>query len=503
MPPQTYTSETHLLHPVSPSLNSDDWPILPLLSVEVTPTTSPTTLTSLLTADLHTRLTVQGRLPSVPRDLSHLRLRPSTGVEHIQLTDVRQFAYGQYEDGRVEIWAAGKAGWFTVKPSRAYKGVYDGMVEAIEALYYAADVYARVGAQETKSGRKGKRRRGEVSAEEVFAGFAQVNGLGGEERGREVFESRRGFLIKSMVLGKEGVEWEGTGIWEWFVENFEGEVEEVRRQLVVAQKDLKATKTGAKRKRESAVDTASVAGSSRSGRARDRKMKDEVSTPRTGTSYDSDGSERRGKGPKGRKGKSVLRPKTNVITLEREDQDGTDDISQLATLDSSSNFDEKPSFLTRAAASSPSARNRSRLIPTANHDAVVGAEVVDEGIDMGHDNSDDDDSDESEIILAPLNSSKQEIPVRLRKEHTAATGEGDTWSCPLDGCMHKVYAASEPSSQKLIKEHYRVHVNDDDAEVRMELVRRMEAPGQPVNRLMRKIQELGVRGFPSPVLRRY
>ncbi|KAG8631710.1 hypothetical protein KVT40_000850 [Elsinoe batatas] len=489
----TFTPEPRLLRPVDPSTPSDDWPILTLSSVEVFPSDvasfDPASFTSLLTADVHTPLLLRAKLPSVPRDLAHLRIRPG-GAELIELAQVRQFAYGQYDDGRIDIWAAGKAGWFTVRPSRAYKAIYDAMIEAIEALYYAADVYSRV--NETKS-RKGKRRRADVSAEEVFAGYAQANQLAGEEIGRMVFVKHRGFLIKSMVQGKEEVEWEKTGIWEWLVDTFPDDVDDLKNQL---QGGKVRSKAGTKRKRDDHDKQSERVGSIRSGRSRGRMGRDEPSTPRTETPHDSDESERPGKRPRGEKGKSVLRPKsTTFIPIEAED----DNVDELADLPQS---DLRPERKLPPVKIRLGARNASHLVSKQDGDVTAGAEVVDEGIDMGHDDSEKSE-DSTELMIPNLTGFGSSIPVRLRKEHTAGNGEGDTWSCPLDGCMHKVYAASDAASQKLIKGHYRVHVNNEDAEVRMQLVKRMEAPGQPVNRLMKRIQEIGGRGFPAPIVRRY
>ncbi|KAJ9637893.1 hypothetical protein H2199_007388 [Coniosporium tulheliwenetii] len=55
---------------------------------------------------------------------------------------------------------------------------------------------------------------------------------------------------------------------------------------------------------------------------------------------------------------------------------------------------------------------------------------------------------------------------------TTATlkGQGDTWICNLDGCMHKVYGASEDGSQELIKLHCAEHAVQNQEKI--ELVRR-------------------------------
>lgn len=59
----------------------------------------------------------------------------------IRVPDIQRFAYGQYDDGEVAVWALGKAGWYKIQPSRKYKDVFRQMMEAINALYFAVDYY--------------------------------------------------------------------------------------------------------------------------------------------------------------------------------------------------------------------------------------------------------------------------------------------------------------------------------------------------------------------------
>lgn len=88
------------------------------------------------------------------------------------------------------------------------------------------------------------------------------------------------------------------------------------------------------------------------------------------------------------------------------------------------------------------------------------------------------------------------------RDGRAGEDEGDVWRCSTDGCMHRVYAASEPASQILIDDHQRMHEHDDDQ--RVQLVRRMEAPWLPIGRLMGRVRELAAQsGTPAPIVQRY
>jgi hypothetical protein len=106
-----------------------------------------------------------------------------------------------------------------------------------------------------------------------------------------------------------------------------------------------------------------------------------------------------------------------------------------------------------------------------------------------------EDSDDDKAIDAET----RETSLTFRLQDAA--NNGDVWHCPVDGCMHKTYAASEPSSQLLIARHSQTH--DFDHDERVQLVRRMEAPYLPVNRLMDRVRGIAASKFPPPITQRY
>lgn len=130
------------------------------------------------------------------------------------------------------------------------------------------------------------------------------------------------------------------------------------------------------------------------------------------------------------------------------------------------------------------------------HTDVTTNMALDEGIDMSLDDMEDDPGNQHTDIptIFALQTSKIE-----------ATSDGDLWRCPLDGCLHAVYAASQAESQKLIKDHYRLHVTDEDLEDKMQLVNRMRGPGVQLNRLVSRIQAQARQkseGFPRRIVQR-
>jgi len=115
---------------------------------------------------------------------------------------------------------------------------------------------------------------------------------------------------------------------------------------------------------------------------------------------------------------------------------------------------------------------------------------VDEGIDMPS----SPDAPSPDTMSGAMEEPSHDLAVRLH--HRPDAIQEDTWICALDGCPHKVYRASQPESQGLIREHYALHAYDDDS--RMQLVRRLRAPSLPVNHLMEKVRlQAKLEGFPG------
>lgn len=93
--------------------------------------------------------------------------------------------------------------------------------------------------------------------------------------------------------------------------------------------------------------------------------------------------------------------------------------------------------------------------------------------------------------------SSKDLPLRQSEAgHISDPVQEDTWVCALDGCTHKVYAASQPDSQRLIREHYALHAYDDDERVKM--VKNLQAPSLPVAHLMERVKlQAKHEGFPA------
>jgi len=158
--------------------------------------------------------------------------------------------------------------------------------------------------------------------------------------------------------------------------------------------------------------------------------------------------------------------------------------------------------------------------------------------------SDNDDDDEMADESDDLSKDTKALPLRWRKStsmhgvqeppltmpnltkqplfSTKPTGPGDTWECGADGCSRKVYGASTPESQDLIRRHIEEH--DERRAEQMTIIESESLRVDlPVSFLVQRIREMaansqmsmtqrqevdgvakpGIQVFPDPVRSKY
>jgi len=156
--------ETDVLKPTDSTIADDnDWPEFSLTNTSITDASDTTA--SLLNASPGNPVTVTGRLERLQQDQIHLAQHRDILPAVLSVGNVTKFAYGQYKDGEVAFWAAGLAGWFKIRPGRAYKEVYQGMLDAVGALYFTADFYRGL----TSRGARGRNAMKTVAVRDLFA----------------------------------------------------------------------------------------------------------------------------------------------------------------------------------------------------------------------------------------------------------------------------------------------------------------------------------------------
>ncbi|KAI9894319.1 MAG: hypothetical protein M1814_003075 [Vezdaea aestivalis] len=82
--------------------------------------------------DIHGQITLSGK----KKKLSSLK---SVSNAQITLQNVTQYSLEEFTDGEVAIWAAGKTGWFLIKPAEAYQETHDFDLEAAKLYFTTVD----------------------------------------------------------------------------------------------------------------------------------------------------------------------------------------------------------------------------------------------------------------------------------------------------------------------------------------------------------------------------
>jgi hypothetical protein len=490
---------------------------------------------SLLVASEHHPVTVTGTLEPVSVDLAHTyRLSKKQKRPTIELSDVKSYAYGD-EDGSIGIWAAGGAGWFALRPSEAYTDVWNEMTEAVQALFFIVDAYQT-------PRKKGKGRSAvslpEYTARELFDKYAteMLDDDSEIQEAMELVHRHREFLISSMLTGTEGMAWSGNPLYKHLYKKFPGDFTRIRQRLAGPDKTVKKVSPPSVHTRQTSVDSASTTSSLKRKRGRPPK-----NLPSDVVSIDSNSaaisaleekhSEERASKPIKSKAKGATRFKTqsggSVKSSAPVSGTETPEIpeSQPEAQTQDSDSDAQPQRRKRKSALRLKPNKPSKGPPRSSN-AVVEEEddeleprfspgpngkrkrdepngttrnskrrssryEVDEGIDIPASPSSEEVTDSPDAELGATDTS---LPLRLN--HRPDPVQEDTWICALDGCTHKVYAASLPESQKLIREHYALHAYDDDE--RVQLVKRLEAPSMPVSHLMEKVRiQARLEGFPG------
>lgn len=413
--------EDKVLKPVDPAIKDDnDWPIFHILNADIYSNDPSEGLISLLWADTLRPLTVTGRLDKVPRGQNHccesnspihisahdsrspIVISRSALPTSIEIKNVEQYAYGQFDDGEVAFWASGKAGWFEIHPSRQYRATYKAMTEVINLLYFAADFYRDL---------KPKQLR-QTPAEMVFASYAQDLASKDESAARAAFTRHRATLSSMMADGKEGIKWDQTKLYQLLAE----------AQANAEEKDEDVAQEG---------DTSNAA------------------SPVTPSEDDDDLPTRLA-----RKGKSTLRPTMGSLSgkaAARQAALAGDDSPTLkrkgiqeANQQPPKRRGRPPKLQAGTAEADPALSNGDEESP------LLPIEPVARPARPTLPNTEPPTRPQIEVTGTPLPSFAANLP-------------GDVWACGYDGCSHKVYGAS--TNHDLISEHYRKHAHDCQAAI--------------------------------------
>jgi len=117
----------------------------------------------------------------------------------IRVNQVGRYAYGADSNNRVAIWAAGKAGWYTILPNEAYKPIFTEMKESVQAWYFILDSCA-----------------GEsIPPSEVFKRFAIKYSVK-QNKAEAKLQAHGSFIFANMKENKEQVKWKTKPMFHFF-----------------------------------------------------------------------------------------------------------------------------------------------------------------------------------------------------------------------------------------------------------------------------------------------
>ncbi|KAJ5678018.1 uncharacterized protein N7477_003651 [Penicillium maclennaniae] len=150
----------------------------------------------------------------IARDACRKALDPDSHSNRVIIDDVTHYAYGQTEDRSVEIWVAGKAGWYLISPAKGYLNTFNRMVQAVDMLYFLID----------------RHKQGKKQINPTFRNLCQqytFHTHGDCETGEQsadAFAEHAPFLLRCMIVDEyEGVDWKQTNVFVHFRRKFPDE----------------------------------------------------------------------------------------------------------------------------------------------------------------------------------------------------------------------------------------------------------------------------------------
>ncbi|KAF2439188.1 hypothetical protein P171DRAFT_436520 [Karstenula rhodostoma CBS 690.94] len=207
--------ELDVLVPTNPASDSEDYFVLSNAHVVYESNGKPA---SLLSAYADVPLRVQGRLEPPHRSMTRCLVKKPYKPVDIVIRKVSRFSYGLQGD-QVVLWAMGEAGWFELRPARHYKDIFDNMAQAVELLYFLADIYSEP-----------RKRGGGPNAQLLFQEYAEderfaCNDVAGAE---QIFGKHHQFLMMRFLHRAEDIGWSNTPIYQYFKRQYPKVFESVK-----------------------------------------------------------------------------------------------------------------------------------------------------------------------------------------------------------------------------------------------------------------------------------
>ena len=145
-------------------------------------------------------------------------LREDYDQIHLKLEDVTQYSFGQDENGKPVVWAAGKAGWYEIIPAARYQTYFDDTIEAIDLFYFICDQHQKLPLR--------RRRRG-FQIDPFLTEYQRHTDyrIDDNDEAMEALHKHHKFLLKQMYEEKEGIDWSETHLWKHLAPTYPEAVE--------------------------------------------------------------------------------------------------------------------------------------------------------------------------------------------------------------------------------------------------------------------------------------
>ncbi|CAG8909165.1 unnamed protein product [Penicillium egyptiacum] len=214
--------EETVLAPTDPSVTDEnDWWEFGLTDVKVLKP-GKMLYANLLDATEQNPVQVIGCLEPLREDQEHLVLNPDNPPKRIIIDEVTHYAYGQTEDKSIELWVAGKAGWYDIiSPAKGFTPTYNRMVQAIDLLYFLVDKHQQGKRQINPSFRS-------LCEQYTYHTYGSCET---REQSAEVFATHASFLLRCMVQGDADVEWKQTNVFVHLRRQFNEEYNRLVEEL--------------------------------------------------------------------------------------------------------------------------------------------------------------------------------------------------------------------------------------------------------------------------------
>ncbi|KIY03757.1 uncharacterized protein Z520_00448 [Fonsecaea multimorphosa CBS 102226] len=216
--------EERVLKPLDPVPNDvNDWPDFALRETKIF-YQGKGRYADLLQASEETPLCVVGELMPLDDEQEHIALIEKPLYARIKIDNVTNYSFGQDDNGKPVIWAAGKAGWYEISPSDRYLSHYNDTLEAIDLFYFMVDQHQKLARKHQKFG---------FMIDPFLTEYQKHTGyrIDDDDEAMETIHKHHRFLLRQMLEEREGIDWSQTYLWKHLAETYADELEELKATL--------------------------------------------------------------------------------------------------------------------------------------------------------------------------------------------------------------------------------------------------------------------------------